>query len=157
MEQILEWWNSAPSQQSVWDSFAKYLDRYHSSEKRKSIWTAPIRAGYNIIAYDNLIWQRMCERYGYVDKDGGQNLTRDNYNIDIMHNFWMWTENNPDIDKLGFDNVRKYLGMKTEGGHNSDVDVDQCSQFLIKLLKLHRYVADRTKFKDSFAKEEEVE
>lgn len=155
VEKIKELWygtpeKETPSQQTVWQSFMKFLDRYHCESKRKSMFSAPIRAGWNIINYDNHIWARMCKRWGFTDKTGEQNVVLEGMNIDVMHNWLMWTENNPDVEKLAFDPTRKYLGMKVEGGHDSDKDVKDTASLLIRLLKLHRYVADKTKFEGSF-------
>lgn len=153
-EEILEIWNKAPSQKNVWDGLMKFCERFHDpSAKRRDKLSFPILVGWNNIAYDNPIFDRMCERFGYVGKDGKQNVRRDNSTIDIMHLWMMWTENNPDIEKLKFDETRKYLGIKLDGGHDAEKDVKDCAELFIRLTKLHRYCASKTKFEGSFKNE----
>ncbi len=149
-EEVLKKWNDAPSQKQVWESFKVFLERYHCEGNRKSIFSAPIRAGYNIINYDNVIWQRLCERYKMLDKEGKQNLTMDQYNVDLMHLIFVWFENNIDIDKYSMDTLRPYLGISSENAHDSEKDCEDEAELLIRLMKLHRYIADKTTFKGSF-------
>ena len=150
-EEVLNIWNTAPSQKSVWEGFMKFCERFHATDtKRKSFHSFPILVGWNNIAYDNPIFDRMCERFGYTDKNGVQNIRKENETIDIMTMWKLWTENNTDIDGYSFDVTRKYLGMKLEGGHDAIKDVEDCSALFIRLMKLHRFCASKTKFEGSF-------
>lgn len=47
----------APSIQNVWQQFIQYVNKYNPSKSR---WKAPIKAGYNIDRYDNIIIDRIC-------------------------------------------------------------------------------------------------
>lgn len=152
-EEVLKKWKEAPPQKQVWQSFKTFLDKYHSEGGRKSIFTAPIRVGHNIIDYDNVIWQRLCERYKMLDKEGKQNLVMNQRNIDLMHMTFVWFENNMDCeDKYNMDWLREYLGMSSENAHDSEKDCYDCAEYFIRMMKLHRYVAEKTTFKGSFRK-----
>jgi DNA polymerase III epsilon subunit-like protein len=48
------------------------------------------------------------------------------------------------------DNLRDYLGISKEGAHDALKDVKDCAEVLIRFMKLHRNLADKVKFKDSF-------
>jgi hypothetical protein len=151
-EAILNLWGSSQGQKEVWSGFKNFLERFHTQGGRKSIFSAPIRCGFNIIGYDNVIWQRICERYNMVDKDGKQNLVMDQFNIDLMHILFTWFENNIDIDKNNMDVFREYFGISGENAHDSEKDCEDEANILIRFLKLQRYIADKTTFKGSFRK-----
>lgn len=155
-EEVLLKWNSAPSQKAVWEGFMKFCERFHGDTKRKSASTFPVLVGWNNISYDNPIFDRMCERFGYTDKSGSQNVRRENNTIDLMTMWKTWTENNPDIEDARFDTARKYLGMKLEGGHDAIKDVHDGAALFIRLMKLQRYCASKTTFENSFAEKSNV-
>lgn len=144
-------YDNTPTQETAWNSFKDYLQKYHCGTGKKSIFTAPIRGGHNICGYDNIIWQRLCERYKMVGADGEQNLTMGNRNQDTMNLLWPWFENDPDVNSMSMDNLRKYFGMKVEGGHDALNDVRDSAAIIIRFLQFHRAHAQRTKFKGSFA------
>ncbi len=141
-----------PKQELVWKNFIEFFKRYHTNNgKSKTIHNAPLLAGHNIISYDNIIFERLCRRYGNVNKDDKQNLTMMNKSIDTIGLLWFWTENNPELDSQALDKVRPYFGLSNEGGHDSSKDVDDCAAILTRFLKLHRLIASKTKFKGSFS------
>ncbi len=151
-EEILDKIYSAPAQKTVWENFMDFMKQYHVGTGNKCIFTAPVFAGMNIKSYDNKITERLCHRYGNIDKNGEVNITRMNISIDLLDVQWLFFENNPEIKSLSMDNMRKYYGIDTEGGHNALKDVYDTGNILIRYLKFCRAIASKTNFKGAFAK-----
>jgi DNA polymerase III epsilon subunit-like protein len=150
----LEQIRSAPSLEEVWGSFREYVKGY---SKTTNQWDAPIRAGYNIYNFDNKIIDRLCVQYGDWDyKFGAQKLFHPIHNIDVMTDIWRWTENTS-MRSISMDNVRKWLGIDTDGAHNAKNDILVTAFLVIKFLNLYRYHYNFTKFTtESFKKENEI-
>lgn len=139
----------APPEQDVWRNFDNFLSAYHQDgTKRKSMFSAPIRAGHNIIDYDNTIWQRLCEKYGYVNKNGEQNISFPRDNIDLKQLCFFWFENQSEPEKYNMDYLRPFFGLPSHGGHDAMFDTQQVTELIIRFMKLHRQVT--VKFKGSF-------
>ena len=51
-EDILSSWRQYPDQKNGWERFVSYLDMYHTRSTKKSFFSAPIAAGYNINRFD---------------------------------------------------------------------------------------------------------
>lgn len=148
---ILSLWKGSMSQQQGWSLFKNYLELYHlSNRKQKSIFSAPIAAGYNITKFDLKITERYCKKFGYVTKNGESDLFFPRDTIDIMNLVYYWFEDNPEIKSLAMDNMRTYFGMSKEGAHDAMKDVLDCSDLLIRFLRLHRNLAKQIKFKGAF-------
>lgn len=151
--EILERWKKFPSQKQSWNQFVNYLDKYHSRGSKKSIFSAPIAAGYNILRFDIPIVDRMAVKYKNVGKDNCNNLFHPRDKIDLMHLMFLWFENNSDIKSLSLDNMRDYLGISKDGAHDAMKDVKDCASLLIRFMRLHRNEAKKIKFRNSFAKQ----
>lgn len=144
----------APSLDIVWQKFVEFVASFNY---KKSSFTAPIPCGYNIINYDMPIIQRMCEKYGQVDKSGRQNLFNQIFKIDLMDTVFTWTENNPEIKSRSLTAMCEYMGLpqaNIDGAHDALQDVKNTANILIKFLKYHRALAEKTKFEKSFAEKD---
>ena len=150
VEDVLAQWRSASDEKDVWQRFIKYLTQYHTTQTRQSPFTAPLAAGYNILEFDMKIINRLCQKYGQLDKNGKQSIFFNRDKIDLLLFNFLWFENNDELKNYSFDNLRQYFGMKTEGAHNSLVDVKQCGELLIRFLQLHRRLSPKVQFKKSF-------
>lgn len=155
-QELLDLWYSAPEQKLVWAEFMSYIKKYHTGTKSKTIFTAPIRAGMNIIGYDNVIFDKLCERYGFVNKSNEQNVVMGNRALDLMHLLMPWFENDPEVNSLSLDNMREYFGIDKTNAHDAGKDVDDTIDIASRFLKFHRRTAERIQFKGAFAKKEEV-
>ena len=62
-ESILAEWKQYPSQKNSWGLFTDYLDKYHSRSTKKSQFSAPIAAGYNIYRFDLNILYILIDKY----------------------------------------------------------------------------------------------
>lgn len=142
--ELMDRWKNAPSEQLVWNNFNSFIKKYHASD-RPSKYSAPISCGFNILNYDDIIIERLMAKYN------NPYLFSSLHKIDLMNVVMLWTEDNPDVEKLSFDYLREYFGMSTKGAHDSLVDVHQGADLLIRFLKLTRRTASRTKFKGAFA------
>tara|TARA_R100000278_G_scaffold30063_1_gene27800 strand:- start:7920 stop:8606 length:687 start_codon:yes stop_codon:yes gene_type:complete len=149
--EVLNNWQNFPSQKQSWSQFVNYLDKYHTRSSRKSMFSAPIAAGYNILRFDMPIVDRMALKYKNVGKDKTNNIFHPRDKIDLMHLMFLWFENNEDLRSLSLDTMRDYLGISKEGAHDAMKDVNDCAAMLIRFLRLHRNEAKKIKFRNSFA------
>jgi DNA polymerase III epsilon subunit-like protein len=149
-EKILEDWRSFQKQDHGWKMFTSYLDMYHTRSEKKSCFTAPIAAGYNINRFDLRIIERLSVKYNTLNKEGRSSLFYPRDVIDVMNVLFYWFEGNNDLKNYTLDNLRDYLGISKEGAHDALKDVKDTAQILIRFLKLHRNLSRKIKFKGSF-------
>jgi DNA polymerase III epsilon subunit-like protein len=150
-ESVYEQWRQYPSQDIGWQSFVSYLEKYHcGNRKKKSMFSAPIAAGYNINRFDMKIIGRLCQKYKNIDaKENNPNIFYPRDVLDIMNLVFYWFENS-DLKSYSLDNMREHLGISKDGAHDALKDVHDCAAILIRFLRLHRKLGSKIKFKGSF-------
>jgi DNA polymerase III epsilon subunit-like protein len=151
-EDILKSWHEYPDQDTSWKMFVSYLEMYHLRSDRKSCFTAPIAAGYNINRFDMKIIDRLSKKYKNVNKEGVSSLFYPRDVIDIMNLIFYWFEGSNDLKSYSLDNLREYLGISKDGAHDALKDVKDCAEILIRFLRLHRNMFGKIKFQGSFNK-----
>lgn len=153
-EDIYKQWRQYPSQQIAWNSFISYLDKYHcGNRKKKSVFSAPIAAGYNIHRFDLKIINRLSHKYKNTEaKENISSLFYPRDVLDIMNLVFYWFESS-DLKSYSLDTIRDYLGISKEGAHDALKDVQDCAQILIRFLRLHRRLSEKINFKGSFINE----
>lgn len=149
-EDVLNEWKNYPKQQQSWNMFVNYLDKYHSRSSKKSQFSAPIAAGYNINRFDLKIIDRLSQKYNNVNKENTSDIFYPRDIIDVMNLVFYWFEHNPDLKSYSMDNLREYFGIDKEGAHDAIKDVKDTADIMIRFMKLHRNVASKVKFKNSF-------
>jgi DNA polymerase III epsilon subunit-like protein len=150
-EDILKEWKAYPSQEQSWKMFTNYLEMYHSRSSKKSQFSAPIAAGYNINRFDLPIVDRLSNKYGNTNKELKTDIFYPRDVVDIMNLIFYWFENNGDLKSYSLDSLRDYFGISKAGAHDALKDVKDCADILIRFLRLHRNLSNKIKFKDSFA------
>jgi DNA polymerase III epsilon subunit-like protein len=156
-DEIYAKWREYPSQEVTWNSFVSYLEKYHCfGGKKKSMFSAPIAAGYNINRFDLKIIQRLSEKYKNVDnKEKTSTVFYPRDVIDIMNLVFYWFESQG-LKSYSLDSVRDYLGISKEGAHDALKDVQDCAKILIRFMKLHRRLVPKIVFKDSFFNDDSI-
>lgn len=149
-DDIYQQWKKYPKQDQSWKMFTAYLEQFHSRSSKKSQFSAPIAAGYNINRFDLPIIERLSQKFGNVNKEGRNDIFYPRDVLDIMNLVFYWFENNNDVKSLSLDNLRDYLGISKDGAHDALKDVKDCAQILIRFLRLHRNLGNKIKFKGSF-------
>lgn len=154
-DEVYAEWKKYPSQEVSWKSFVAYLDKYHcAGRKKKNIFSAPIAAGYNINRFDLKIIQRLSNKYKNLEpKENVSSLFYPRDVIDLMNLVFYWFENT-DLKSYSLDNMRDYFGISKDGGHDAIKDVKDTANLLIRFLRLHRNLAQKIKFKGSFANDD---
>jgi exonuclease I len=147
---ILKSWYQYPKQQHSWNMFTEYLQKYHTRSSKKSQFTAPIAAGYNIYRFDLHIVDRLSKKYNNVNKENKSDLFYPRDVVDLMNLVFYWFEHNNDIKSYTLDSVRDYFGISKDNAHDAIKDVKDTAEILIRFLKLHRSLSNKIKFKDSF-------
>jgi len=150
--EVFAQWLEYPDQKHSWQQFISYLEKFHyGNKKNKTQFSAPIACGYNIIKFDMKIINRLSVKYGNINKEKYTNIFHPRDIVDLMNITWLWFENNDDIKSLSLDNVRDYLGIDKTNAHDAVKDVKDCAEILIRFLKLHRKLAKKIQFRNSFA------
>lgn len=126
----------APVIDVVWKNFAGYVGNYG-----KTLWKKPIPGGFNISGFDNPICRRMNARFK-------TELWHPFLYYDVLDDIKRWTWNNPEIKSMSFDNIRKWMGMPSEGAHNALQDSKDAATLAIRFLKLYESI--KPKFANSF-------
>jgi len=140
----------APSLKSVWSKFTKFVDNYNW---KKDAFFAPIPVGYNIIGFDMIIINRLCQQFGpWDDKRGEQKVFSKVRKVDLMDNIFMWTEGDPSIKSISMDSLRELMGLSKDNAHDALQDVKDTANIFIKMLKTHRAVYQNIEFEKAFAK-----
>ncbi len=144
-KKTLEQLSTAPCLKTVWHSFSEYILNYNPSKKS---WNGPILAGFNNNGFDDIILNRISQKYGYFDEDRQQcSLFHPIINIDLMKMLFPWFESNAELDKFKMDTFRSFLGIYTENAHSADADVEDQAKILIQLMKLTRKYSRVTNWK----------
>ncbi|NBP03240.1 MAG: 3'-5' exonuclease [Proteobacteria bacterium] len=139
----------APSLKSVWNKFTKFVDQYNWKGEP---FFNPIPVGYNIIGFDLIIINRLCQEFGPWDKTKDQpKLFSKIYKVDLMDNVFMWTEADPSVKSISMDSLREKMGLSSENAHDALQDVKDTANIFIKLLKTHRAVYQNIEFDKAFA------
>jgi DNA polymerase III epsilon subunit-like protein len=149
-DDVLKEWQNYPKQQQSWNMFVNYLDKYHSRSAKKSQFSAPIAAGYNIHRFDLKIIDRLSQKYGNTNKEKNSDLFYPRDVVDVMNLVFLWFENNSDLKSYSMDSLRDYFGINKDGAHDAIKDVKDTAEIMIRFMKLHRNLSSKIKFKDSF-------
>jgi len=139
----------APLPKTVWKKFESFVNQFNWKGTQ---FFAPIPAGFNIIGFDMIIANRMCEQYGSYDKERKQQkIFSKIYKIDMMDNMFMWTEGDPSIKSISMDSLRDRMGLSKENAHDALQDVKDTANIMIKFMKTHRSVYRNLKIDKAFA------
>ena len=149
-EDILKQWKEYQKQEQGWKLFVSYLELYHTRSEKKSCFSAPIAAGYNINRFDLRITERLSIKYNNLNKEGKSSLFYPRDVIDLMNMMFYWFEGTNELKNYTLDHVREYLGISTAGSHDALKDVKDTADILIRFMRLHRNLANKVKFKGSF-------
>lgn len=149
-KEIFEKWKEAPDQKQGWNQFLSYLLKYNKNQGRKTRWTAPVRGGANIRRFDNLIIDRLCTRYGNVEKGGEQKIFYPRDVIDTMEISFYWFENLQEPGAYNMDVLRPYFGIPSTGGHDALKDIRDEAWLIQKYMRLFRRQAPRIPFKGAY-------
>jgi DNA polymerase III epsilon subunit-like protein len=149
-DDVLKEWLEYPKQEQSWKMFVSYLDKYHSRTSKKSQFSAPIAAGYNIHRFDLKIIDRLSQKYDNTNKENTSNLFYPRDVVDVMNLIFFWFESNSDLKSYTMDSLRDYFGISKDGAHDAIKDVKDTADIMIRFMKLHRNVSSKVKFKNSF-------
>jgi len=150
-EDIVASWIKATPQKQAWEMFNEYLNKYHTKSSKKSQFSAPIAAGYNINRFDLKITDRLSKKYGNVNKEGESSIFYPRDVLDIMNLVYYWFHNIEEIRSISLDNVREYLGISKDNAHDALKDVQDCAKILIRFFRLHKNLCNKIQFKGAFS------
>ncbi len=155
-EEILTKWQTYPQQREVWEKFIAFLNKHNERPSKPTQWGAPIPAGQNIRKFDNPITNRLCKKYGNVDKEGKSNIFNKKFDLDLLEVLFLFFENLNELNSFSFDTCREYFWEGDEtasiGAHTALVDTRQTAELLIRFMKLCRRTAEKQRFRGALAK-----
>lgn len=139
-----------PAVSEVFKSFAAWINKYNF---KKNSWGSPIPMGYNIRSYDLPIFNRLCKRYGFVDKDGKQNLFSNFVAYDLMDIVRFYLDGSSEPKNIKLDTIREHFGLKTEGqNHSALKDAKDVAIMYQRFIKFARNTAkSKNYFKGTFS------
>jgi DNA polymerase III epsilon subunit-like protein len=150
-QEVLDSWHQYHNQEQGWQAFVSYLEMYHMrGDSKKSCFTAPIAAGYNIHRFDLRIIDRLSLKYNNVNKENNSSLFFPRDVLDLMNTIFYWFEGNNELKNYTLDHLREYFGLSAAGAHDAIKDVSDTAELVIRFLKLHRKLSNKVKFKGSF-------
>lgn len=147
----------APELKVVWHRFGEWVNLYNY---KKTKWTAPVAAGWNVENYDMKIINRICGekpyKFGPYDETYKlNNLFHPIHVMDCMRLWAYWSFGLADIKSISLDNTRDYFEMSKAGAHNAIQDVKDTANILIRFLKFSKVMGPKTNFKGCFGKKDE--
>jgi DNA polymerase III epsilon subunit-like protein len=149
-DKILASWKEYQPQAHGWGLFVKYLEQYHVRHKKKTCFSAPIAAGYNINRFDLRIVERLSTKYNNLNKEGRSDLFYPRDVLDVMNIIFYWFENTQELKNYTLDHLREYLGISGDNAHDALKDVYDTANILIRFLRLHRKLTTKIKFRSAF-------
>ncbi len=142
-DDVIKRWKDAPMQKDVWETFNSWLSRYHTKQDRQTIFTAPIECGYNIIKFDSIITNRICIKYGNIQKDGTPKIFYPRDKIDMIQVAFWWFENQNEPKSYTLDSLREYFGLCGDDAHDALQDVRDTGVITCRLLKAQRWLTTK--------------
>ena len=139
-ENIIETWKNNPEPNIVWELFVNHVNKYNRENKQ---WTAPIASGINIKNFDNIISNRLNEKY---------KITRlFNHEIidlrDIAFLTLVWDRS---LKSRSMDSLRDYFGLAESEAHTALADVMDEAKIISRYLKYFKNSFSKNKFRGCF-------
>ena len=142
---VSDWQEKGVDEKIAWKQFKDYLFKYHQPAKRRSMFSAPMAAGYNILNFDMIITDRLAIKYDDTTTDKRQNnifYPRDK--LDLLYICYLWFSGMEDGPKsYTMDSMRAFLEMSGENAHDAKQDVIDTAEILIRFMKIHRRFAKK--------------
>lgn len=149
-DDVLSEWKTYPKQEIAWKMFVDYLDKYHTRTTKKSQFSAPIAAGYNIYRFDLPLVERLSKKYKNTNKEGKSNIFYPRDVADVINLVYYWFNHNNELKSYTLDTLRDYLGITKDGAHDAIKDVKDTAEILVRFMKLHRNLSNKIQFKGAF-------
>lgn len=149
-DDVLSEWKTYPKQEIAWKMFVDYLDKYHTRTTKKSQFSAPIAAGYNIYRFDLPLVERLSKKYKNTNKEGKSNIFYPRDVADVINLVYYWFNHNNELKSYTLDTLRDYLGISKDGAHDAIKDVKDTAEILVRFMKLHRNLSNKIQFKGAF-------
>lgn len=149
-EKLLTNWKNASDLKSVWDNFLLFIKRWNVKGTK---WEAPIRAGHNIVKYDDIIIERLRQEFSPKQ----EHLFHPRDYLDTMNIAYLWLESLPEPNSYSMEKLMDFHGydeVSKSGAHEALSDCVNCARLLCHYLKLHRGLAPKVQFKKAFCKPE---
>lgn len=141
-EEVVTSWKKAPSQESVWQTFINYINKYNW---KNSFFSAPMAGGMNILEFDIPIYKRLNKLYKIKEPFWKRDKA------DLLNICFYWFEDLSDAPtNYKMDTLREWFGLSSLNAHDALQDVKDTAAILIKFMKLHRTVAKKVQFKKGF-------
>lgn len=149
-KEVLNRWINGHEEKLAFELFVSHLSKYNTKQSNKTKFSAPIRAGANIRRFDNIIMDRLCNKYGQITADGEAKIFHPRDTIDVMDFAFYWFENLREPSAYNMDSLRRFFGIPTEGAHDALKDVKDEAWMIQKFMRLHRHLSPKIPFKKAY-------
>ena len=139
----------APIPAVAFSKFKEFVERYSGTG---SVWKCPVRAGFNIFGFDDIIINRLAAeepyKFGpYDEKYKSCTIWHPRDAIDLQRLLFVLFENIQGINSLSMDSVRQLFGMPDTGkAHDARIDVLEGAFLLTRLMGWFRKMCSKSKF-----------
>jgi exonuclease I len=133
--------------------FSQFCDFCKSFQKKNSKWDAMYSGGFNVDRFDNILMNRMCSEYNYVDKDGSPLLFHPIHSYDLLPILRSWFENRSDGPSgYSLSAICEFFGVTNKNAHDAMSDVQATLEILRRIVGFQRRLNDRyiDKFRGAF-------
>lgn len=144
---------TAPEQKLVMEQFVGFCRQFTRSDK---LWDQLIPCGYNIVKFDNIIMDRMCEKYDILStRNKEPNLFHPFHSVDLAQILRYWFHNTNELPSYSLTDVCEYFGLTIVDAHRALADVEATMKLLQRFMKFGRELASRQmpKMKGCFSKD----
>jgi DNA polymerase III epsilon subunit-like protein len=142
--------DSASSIKLVYPKFIEFVGKYNVEGNK---WTAPIVCGFNSNRYDVIIHNRMLAEYG---KKGKNTICFSPMRqVDLYDLIYYWFSNTKELEGYSLNDLRRYMGISTDGAHRAMKDVEDTAKIFFRFMKFHRELSEiyTPRFKGCFSED----
>ena len=133
--------------------FKQFCDFCKMFQKKNSKWDALYSGGFNVERFDNILMNRLCSEYNYVDKDGSPLLFHPIHSYDLLSILRPWFESRSDgPNGYSLSAICEFFGVVNTNAHDAMADVQATLEILKRVVGFQRKLNERyiDKFRDSF-------
>ncbi len=121
-------------QEIAFKEFIKYCRQYQKTDK---VWDCLIPVTYNGTNFDNIIMNRMCFKYNYL-QDGRPRLFHPTHEFDLFAILRLWYHNSDELPSYKLTDVVDYMGLSSDNAHRALTDCENTYLIFRRLMEFQR-------------------
>jgi DNA polymerase III epsilon subunit-like protein len=142
VDDMMQHWAQATPEKMAYKMFSEYVNTYNYTKTYKSL---PIPGGQNIKNFDLNIYRRLCAKHKIKEFFSKRDAVD---TLELSFYWFMFNQDPPRSYKM--DDIRPYLGIETENGHNALADVLDEAEIALMYLKQFKKFGKQLNFRNYF-------